>query len=73
MQSELNYVSIYALHKAKLLEEQLWNVSALGDIVDVTDEVLQRYNFDKSIIDKNHKKPKPHKIKQLGIEQILKA
>lgn len=73
MQSELNYVSIYALHKAKLLEEKLWNVSALGDLVDVTDEVLTRFNFDKKTIENNHKTPKTHKIKQLGIEQILKA
>lgn len=73
MQSELNYVSIYALHKAKLLEEQLWNVSAMGDIVDVTDEVLHRYQFDQKAIDKNHVLPKTHKIKKMGIEQILKT
>ncbi|MGJ8680758.1 PilZ domain-containing protein, partial [Paraglaciecola sp.] len=73
MQSELNYVSIYALHKAKQLEEQLWSVSAMGDIVDVTDEVLKRFNFDAKVIENNHKTPKKHKIKQMGIEQILKA
>ena len=73
MQSELNYVSVYAVHKAKLLEEQLWNVSAMGDIIDVTDEVLRRFEFAESAILLNHKPPATHKIKQVGIEQLLKA
>jgi len=73
MQSELNYVSVYAVHKAKLLEEQLWNVSAVGDIIDVTDEVLRRFEFAESAIMLNHKPPATHKIKQVGIEQLLKA
>jgi hypothetical protein len=73
MQSELNYVSIYAVHKAKLLEEQLWNVSAMGDIIDVTDEVLRRFEFAESAILQNQKSPPTHKIKQIGIEQLLKA
>lgn len=72
MQTELNYVSVYALHKAKLLEENLWNVVALGDIIDVTDEVLIRFKFDRNVIEKNHTQPKTHKIKKVGIEQILK-
>ena len=73
MQSELNYVSVYAVHKAKLLEEQLWNVSAMGDIIDVTDEVLRRFEFSESAILLNHKVPLTHKIKQVGIEQLLKT
>ena len=73
MQSELNYVSVYAVHKAKSLEEQLWNVSAMGDIIDVTDEVLRRFEFTESDILLNQKSPKTHKIKQVGIEQLLKA
>jgi hypothetical protein len=73
MQSELNYVSVYAVHKAKLLEEQLWNVSAMGDIIDVTDEVLRRFEFTEGAILLNHKSPPTHKIKQVGIEQLLKA
>ncbi|MDU0354807.1 hypothetical protein RS130_13555 [Paraglaciecola aquimarina] len=73
MQSELNYVSIYALHKAKILEEKLWNVTAVGDIIDVTDEVLKRYNFEQKIIEQNHQAPKSYKISQVGIEQLLKA
>lgn len=73
MQSELNYVSVYAVHKAKSLEEQLWNVNAMGDIIDVTDEVLRRFGFAESAILLNHKPPPTHKIKQVGIEQLLKA
>jgi hypothetical protein len=73
MQSELNYVSVYAVHKAKLLEEQLWNVSAVGDIIDVTDEVLRRFEFAESEIFLNQKSPPTHKTKQIGIEQLLKA
>jgi hypothetical protein len=73
MQSELNYVSVYAVHKAKSLEEQLWNVSAMGDIIDVTDEVLRRFEFAEGEILLNQKPPKTHKIKQVGIEQLLKA
>jgi len=61
MQSELNYLSVYALHKAKLLEERLWNVSAMGDIIEVTDEVLRRFEFAESAIQLNHKSPPPHK------------
>jgi hypothetical protein len=67
IQSELNYVSVYAVHKAKLLEEQLWNVSAMGDIIDVTDEVLRRFEFTESAILLNHKSPPTHKINQVEI------
>jgi hypothetical protein len=73
MQSELNYVSVYAVHKAKILEEQLWNISAVGDIIDITDEVLRRSDFSESAILLNHKSPPTHKMKQVGIEQLLKA
>ena len=72
MQSELNYVSSFAIHKAKLLEEQLWNVSAMGDIIDVTDEVLRRFKFQESEILLNHNPPKTYKIKQVSIEPQLK-
>jgi len=43
---ELNYVSVYAIHKAKVLEEELWSVVGVGDVVEITDEVLQRYQLD---------------------------
>jgi hypothetical protein len=58
MQSELNYVSVYAVHKAKLLEQQLWDVSAVGDIIDVTDEVLRRFQFSENAVLLNHSPPR---------------
>jgi hypothetical protein len=73
MQSELNYVSVYAVHNAKLLEEQLWNVSAMGDIIDVTDEVLRRFDFSESAILQNQKSLPTHKLKQVEVEQLLKV
>jgi hypothetical protein len=73
MQLELNYVNVFAVHKAKLLEKQLWNVFAMGDIIDVTDEVLRRFEFTESTILLNHQSPPTHKIKQPGIEQLLKG
>ena len=73
IQSELNYVSVYAVHKSKLLEEQLWNIAAMGDIIDVTDEVLRRFEFVESVILLNHRSPLTNNIKQVGIEQLLKA
>jgi hypothetical protein len=42
---ELGYVSTYAIHKAKVLEEELWSVVGVGDVVDITDEVLLRFNL----------------------------
>jgi len=40
---ELNYVSVYAIHKAKVLEEELWSVVGVGDVIDISDEILLRY------------------------------
>ncbi len=42
---ELGYVSLYAIHKAKVLEEELWSVVGVGDVVDISDEVLLRYGL----------------------------
>jgi hypothetical protein len=50
IQSELNFVSVFAVHKTKLLEERPWNVSAMGDIVEVTEEVLRRIEFVESAV-----------------------
>lgn len=40
---ELSYVSSYAIHRAKVLEEELWSVVGIGDVIDISDELLQRY------------------------------
>lgn len=47
---ELSYVSVYAIHKAKVLEEELWSVVGVGDVIDITDEVLLRYNVPADVI-----------------------
>ncbi len=39
---ELNYVSHYAVHRAQKLEEDLWSVQGVADLIDVTDELLYR-------------------------------
>ncbi|MDX5408388.1 MAG: PilZ domain-containing protein [Chromatiaceae bacterium] len=41
--TELNYVSAYAIHKAKKLEEELWSVAGVIDAIDISAEVLWRY------------------------------
>ena len=40
---ELGYVSTYAIQKAKVLEEELWSVVGVGDVIDISDEILLRY------------------------------
>ena len=42
---ELSYISQYAQHKAKDLEEELWSVIGVGDAIDITEEVLTRYSI----------------------------
>jgi len=50
LSNELRYVSQYALHKAKELEEALWSVTGVGDVVDITQEVLSHFEFDQQKI-----------------------
>ncbi len=40
---ELNYLSIHAPNKAKKLEEKLWNIQGIGELIDITHVVQQRY------------------------------
>ncbi|QYJ76334.1 PilZ domain-containing protein [Shewanella sp. FJAT-52076] len=40
---ELEYIHIHAQHKAKQLEEQLWRIVGVGELLDVTDEVVLRF------------------------------
>jgi hypothetical protein len=44
---ELNYISQYAIHKAKKLEFEIWDVVGVGEIIDITKEVLGRYPQNK--------------------------
>lgn len=58
LRTELGYVSVYAAHKAKDLEEELWNITGAGDIVDITDEVMRRYGFTDQHVEQNQRSDK---------------
>ncbi|MBH0057083.1 PilZ domain-containing protein [Pseudoalteromonas sp. SWXJZ94C] len=51
LSNELNYVSQYALHKAKDLEDALWSVAGVGDVVDITEEALSHLQLDQQQVD----------------------
>ncbi|MGS0827665.1 PilZ domain-containing protein [Shewanella sp. 0m-8] len=40
---ELEYIAIHAPHKGKKLEQQLWNIIGVGELLDITQEVLLRF------------------------------
>ncbi|NRQ44532.1 PilZ domain-containing protein [Rheinheimera sp. YQF-2] len=40
---ELSYISAYAIHKARQLEEELWSVAGMIDAVDISAEIYWRY------------------------------
>ena len=40
---ELTYISQYAIHRAKPLEAELWAVVGVGEVMDITAEVLARH------------------------------
>lgn len=44
VKQELDYLCVHAPHKAKKLEDKLWNTLGVGELMDVTHEVLQRYH-----------------------------
>ncbi|RZQ54122.1 PilZ domain-containing protein [Pseudoalteromonas phenolica] len=48
--NELKYVSHYALHKAKDLEEALWDVTGVCDLIDITDEVLPTLDIEANLV-----------------------
>ncbi|WP_039925555.1 PilZ domain-containing protein [Alishewanella aestuarii] len=39
---ELNYISIYAIHKARVLEEELWHVEGVIEGFDISSELVNR-------------------------------
>ena len=41
---EIGYISVYAMHKAKSLEEELWHVEGVADGVETSAEIVTRYN-----------------------------
>jgi len=56
LHSELSYIGVYAVHRAKALEEKLWGVNCMGDLVDITAEALLRYGFNQNHIKTNQQK-----------------
>ena len=73
LQTEINYVGVYAIHRAKVLEEQLWSIIGVGDLVDVTDEVMIRHHFSQNQLRDNQQMPAYHKVKSANIENLLKT
>ncbi|WP_088332313.1 PilZ domain-containing protein [Lacimicrobium sp. SS2-24] len=51
-ENELRYISLYARHKAKALEETLWNISYVCFLADISAEILNRYAIAIQEIDK---------------------
>ena len=43
---ELHYIAKYAIHKAKQLEEALWVVVGVCDVIDTTAATLQRLGIN---------------------------
>ncbi|KZN52060.1 PilZ domain-containing protein [Pseudoalteromonas luteoviolacea] len=56
--NELRYVSHYALHKAKGLEEALWSVNGVCDVVDVTDVMMPVLDLEPHLIEKMQQRKK---------------
>jgi hypothetical protein len=54
--NELGYINQYAKHKATKLEDELWSIVGVGDVIDITDEVLTRYAIKSDIINNMNKR-----------------
>jgi len=65
LQTEINYVTMYAVHRARELEKKLWSFAACSHLVDVTDEVLIRYGFSREDITANKT------LKSVTPEQVI--
>ncbi len=61
---ELAYISQYAIHKAKTLEDELWSVVGVGDCVDVSDAVATSVNSNASAFQQMQNR------KQLWLERV---
>ena len=42
---ELTYIGVYAIHRSKQLEQEMYSVAGLVQLVDVTEETLLRYSI----------------------------
>jgi hypothetical protein len=46
---ELNYISSYAIHKGKQIEQEVWSVAGVVQIFDITQEAMMRVKLDEYI------------------------
>lgn len=42
---ELSYISSYAIHRGKQLEQEIWSVAGIVEVFDITDEAMSRYKL----------------------------
>ncbi|MGL1959135.1 MAG: PilZ domain-containing protein [Colwellia sp.] len=42
---ELSYISTYAIHRGKQIEQEIWSVAGVVQLFDITQEVLFRYHL----------------------------
>jgi hypothetical protein len=42
LQRELDYIKVHAKHRAQKLEQQLWRIIGVGELLDITAEVRMR-------------------------------
>lgn len=71
LQLEMNYVSMYALHRAKLLEENLWSIVGGVHLFDTTEEVMGRYQFSTNAIKNNRHITSVPKVETDSIKALL--
>lgn len=51
LSAELNYIKVYAPHKAQSIQNHIWEIMSFIDIVDITDEVLLRYGLSRPALE----------------------
>ena len=42
---ELSYISSYAIHRGKQIEQEIWSVAGIAQVFDITQEVIFRYRL----------------------------
>ena len=42
---ELSYIGSYAIHRGKQIEQEIWSVAGIIQLLDITHEAMIRYNF----------------------------
>ena len=51
LSKELSYITQYAMHKAKVLENELWSVVGVGEMLDISNELMQRFKIETSLVE----------------------